>query len=242
MLTSFLDSEVIGEALAIMEELSGYWSSKAKIAASSTLTSVLNVLDSDDKDFQQRAIRIMYNLSFNGEVCRHFLSLKCIPKLLPFFKDMSLLRYCISILKNLCDTNEGRNSVAETKGCISSVTEILETGSDEEQEHALAVLVSLCSQRVDYCKLVMDSDIILPLAYISKNGNDKGKAIAMELLRLLRDIDYVENEDCLEPNLNTPQDSNNHPPQEKKTSKGASFMKKLSLFSKSSSHASKSKR
>ncbi|CAL0331873.1 unnamed protein product [Lupinus luteus] len=242
MLTSFLDSEVIGEALAIMEELSGYWSSKARIAASSALTSILNVLDSDDKEFQQRAIRIMYNLSFNGEVCHHFLSLKCIPKLLPFFIDRSLLRYCICILKNLCDTDEGRNSVAETKGCISSVTEILETGSNEEQEHALVVLVSLCSQRVDYCKLVMDRDIILPLAYISKNGNDKGKAAAMELLRLLRDVDYVENEDCLEPNLNTPQESNNHPPQEKKTSKGTSFMKKLSLFSKSSSHASKSKR
>lgn len=238
MLASFLDSEVIGEALAVMEELSGYWSRNAKIAASSAITSVLNVLDSDNREFQQQAIRIMHNLSFNGEVCPYLLSLKCIPKLLPFFKDRSLLRYCICILKNLCDTEEGRNSVAETKGCISSVAETLERGSDEEQEHAMAVLVSLCSQRVDYCKLVMNEDIILPLVYISKSGNDKGKASALELLRLLGD-EYVENENGLEPNLNSSRDSNNYP-QEKKSSKRTTLMKKLSLFSKSSSHASKS--
>ncbi|XP_061342351.1 U-box domain-containing protein 5-like [Gastrolobium bilobum] len=242
MLASFLDSEVIGEALAIMEELSGDGFSKAKIAASSALTSVFNVLDSDNKEFQQQAIRIMYNLSFHGEVCPHMLSLKCIPKLLAFFKDRALLRYCIYILKNLCGTEEGRNSVAETKGCISSVVEILEKGSNEEQEHALAVLVSLCSQREDYCRLVMNEDIFTPLFYISQNGNDKGKVNALELIRLLRDIDCVENKDCSEPNINnTSRDSNSHP-EENKSSKRSTFLKKLSPFSKSSSHASKSKR
>ncbi|KAJ1408873.1 Zinc finger, RING/FYVE/PHD-type [Sesbania bispinosa] len=243
-LASFLDSEVTGEVLTIMEELSGYGYSKAKIAASSALTSVLKILDSANKGFQQQTIRIMYNLSFNGEVCPHLLSLKCIPKLLPFFKERAVLRYCIYILKNLCDTEEGRNSVAETKGCISCVAEILETGSNEEQENALAVLVSLCSQRVDYCKLVMDEDIITPLFFVSQNGNDKGKASALELLHLLTDTKYVENEVCSEPNTikNTSRDSNNSHPEENKSSKGSTFFKKISWFSNGSSHASKTKR
>ncbi|TKY70395.1 U-box domain-containing protein 5 [Spatholobus suberectus] len=242
MLAIFLDSEVIGETLAIMEELSGYGFSKAKIAASSALTSILNILDSENKGFQQQAIRILYNLSFSGEVCPRMLSLRCIPKLLPFFKDRTLLRYCIYILKNLCDTEEGRNSVAETKGCISSVAEILETGNNEEQEHALAVLVSLCSRHPDYCKLVMHEDIITPLFYISQNGNDKGKESALELLHLLRDVNYVENEACPEPNINNSSRGSNSHPEENKSSKRSTFLKKLSLFSKSSSHASKAKR
>lgn len=241
MLANFLDSEVIGETLTIMEELSGYGFSKAKIAASSALTSLLSILDSDNKGFQQQAIRIMYNLSFSGEVCPRMLSLRCIPKLLPFFKDRTLLRYCIYILKNLCDTEEGKKSVAETKGCISCVAEILETGNNEDQEHALAILVSLCSQHEDYCKLVMDKGIITSLVFISKNGNDKGKESALELLYLLRDVNYDENEGCPEPNINnTTRESNSHS-EENKSSK-RSLLKKLSPFSKSSSHASKTKR
>lgn len=244
-LASLLDSEVIGEVLAIMEELSGDGCTKAKIAASSALTSVLKLLDSDNKGFQQQAIRIMYNLSFNSQVCPHMLSLKCIPKLLPFFKDRAVLRYCIYILKNLCDNEEGRNSIAETKGCISSVAEILETGSNEEQEHALAVLASLCSQRVDYCKLVMDEEVITPLFFISQNGNDKGKERALELLHLLRDASNkcVENEDCSsEPNTNNTSRDSNTPPEENRSSKRSPFLKKLPLFSKPSSHAPKTKR
>lgn len=243
MLASFLDSEVIGETLAIMEELSGYGFSKAKIAASSALTSILNTLNSDNKGFQQQAIRILYNLSFSGEVCLRMLSLECIPKLLSFFKDRTLLRYSIYILKNLCDTEGGRNAVADTKGCISSVAEILETGNNEEQEHALAVLVSLCSQHVDYCKLVMDGDInIITLCYISQNGNDKGKESASELLNLLGDVkNVVENEDCPEPNINNTSRDSNSRTEENKPSK-RSFLNKLPLFSKSSSHAPKTKR
>ncbi|KAG4987932.1 hypothetical protein JHK85_030915 [Glycine max] len=245
MLASFLNSDVIGETLAIMEELSGYGFSKAKIAASSALSSILNMLDSENKGFQQQAIRIMYNLSFSGEVCPRMLSLRCIPKLLPFFKDRTLLRYCIYILKNLCDTEEGRKSVSETKGCLSSVAEILDTGNNEEQEHALAVLVSLCSQHVDYCKLVMreDEHIISLLIYISQNGNDRGKGSALELLHLLKDIDIAENEGCPEPNINnSSRDSNSYHPEENQPSKKSTFLKKLSPFSKSSSHASKTKR
>lgn len=241
MLASLLDSEVIGEALAIMEELSGYWHDKANIAASNALTSFAKILESGNKDFQQKAIRIMYNLSFNGEICPYMVSLECIPKLLPFFKDRTLSRYCACILKNLCDTREGRVCIAETKGCISCVAEILETGNDEEKEHALAILLSLCSQRVDYCQLVMHEGVIPSLVLISNNGNDNTKVFALELRRLLRDVDYVENDDCFEPNLNTSQDCNNHF-QEKKSSKKSTLLKKLSLFSKSSSLASKNKR
>ncbi|KAJ1420755.1 Zinc finger, RING/FYVE/PHD-type [Sesbania bispinosa] len=231
MLASLLESEVIGEALAIMEELSGYWSDKANIAASTALTSVSKILDSGNKEFQRKAIRIMCNFSSNGEICACMVSLECIPNLLPFFEDKALLRDCVCILKNLCDTEEGRVSVAETKGCISSVVEILGTGSDEEKELALSIVLSLCSQRLDYCQMVMYEGIIPSLVNISNKGSDSAKAYAFELLRLLRDVNNVENEDCFEPNLNNSSDSNNHF-QEKKSSKKLIFLKKLSPFSK----------
>lgn len=240
MLASLLDTEAIGEALTIMEELTGNWYEKANIAASSVLTSVSKILDSGNEEFQRKAIKIMYNFSSNGQICPYMVSLGCIPKLLPFFEDRTLLRDSIHILKNLCDTEEGRVTVVETKGCISSVVEILETGSDEEKEPALVILLSLCSQRVEYCQLVMYEGIIPSLVNISNKGSDMAKAYALELLRLLKD-DEFQYEDCCEPNLGASQEPNNHY-QEKKSSKKPSILKKLSLFSKSSSVAPKTKR
>ncbi|CAJ2646414.1 unnamed protein product [Trifolium pratense] len=237
-LANLLDSEVIGEVLDIMEELSGDGNSKTKIAASSALTSVLKLLDSDSKEFQQKAIRTIYNLSFDSEVCPRMVSLNCIQKLLLFFKDRSVLRYCIYILKNMCDTEEGRNSIVETRGCISSIAEILDTGSNEEQQHALSVLQSLCScsQSVDYCKLILDEEenIITTLFYISQNGNDKGKESALELIQLLKDAKDVENEDnrSSQPITNNTSGESSSHTEENRSSRKSPFLKKLGLFSK----------
>ncbi|KAL2333718.1 hypothetical protein Fmac_014931 [Flemingia macrophylla] len=241
MLASLLETEVIGEALAIMEKLSGNWYEKANTAASSVLTSVLKILDSGNKEFQRKAIKIMYNFSSNTEICSYMVSLGCIPKLLPFFEDRTLSRDSILILRNLYHTREGRVIVVETQGCISSIVEILGNGSDEENESALVILLSLCSQRVEYCQLVKYEGIIPTLVNISNKGGDMAKAYAVELLRLLRADSEFENEDCYEPNIDASQDSNNDY-QEKKSSKKSSILKKLTLISKSSSVASKNKR
>ncbi|KAF7828872.1 U-box domain-containing protein 5 [Senna tora] len=236
MLGNLLDSEVTGEALAILEELSGFQHSRIKIAVSSALTSILKILDSESREFQQAAIRIMYNLSFNSEACSHMVSLRCIPKFLPFFADKTVFRYCIRMLRNICDTEEGRVSVVETEGCISAIAEVLETGSNEEQEHALTLLLNLCSQCVDYCQLVMEQGIMISsLFYISKNGNDKGKENAMELIRLLRDVTCVKKEECLVSAHSTSSNSNDQSQQKK--AKKCAFFKMLSWFSKSCSRA-----
>lgn len=238
MLASLLESEVIEEALAILEELSGNWSDKVNIAASSALTSLSKILDSGNKEYQQKAIRVMCIFSSNAEFCSYMLSLGLVPKLLPFLEDKSLVRDCITILKNFCDTDYGRVSVTETKGCMSCIVEILGSGSDEEKETALAIVLSLCSQRLEYCHLVMDEGIIPYLVNISNMGNDSTKMYALELLRLLRDD---ESEGCFETNFDSSRESSNQF-EEKKSSKKSTFFKKLSLFSKSSSVASKSKR
>ncbi|CAJ1942539.1 unnamed protein product [Sphenostylis stenocarpa] len=234
MLASLLNTEVIGEALTIMEELTGNWYEKANIAASTVLASVLNILDLGNEEFQRKAIKIMHNFSSNSQICPYMVSLGCIPKLLPFFEDKTLLRDCIHILKNLCDTEEGRVTVVETKGCIFSVVEILGTGSDEEKEPALVILLALCSQRVEYCQLVMDEGIIPSLVNISNSGSDMAKAYAFELLRLLKEDREFENEDYYEANPNASQESTNRC-QEKKSSKKPSILKRLTAFSKSSS-------
>ncbi|CAL1394725.1 unnamed protein product [Linum trigynum] len=190
LLASFLDCEVIEETVAILDTLSAHQSCRSKIEASGAMVSLPKIFDRERKELQEQVIRILCNLSSSSsDVCSKLASLECfIPKLVPFIKDSSVARHCILLLKNLCDTEEARVTVAETNGCISSIAELLESGSSEEQEHAVTVLLSLCSQRVQYCHLLMDEGVIPSLCCISLNGNDKAKVSALELLRQLRDV------------------------------------------------------
>lgn len=237
LLASFLDSVVTEEVLDIMVLLSGDRKFGSKIAASGALSSILKVLDSQTREFQEAAIKILYNMSSDSDTRSYVVSLQCIPKLVPFVDDRTFSKYCIAILKNLCDIEEARVSIAETRDCIASIARLLETGSCEDQEHALAVLISLCSERVRYCHLVMDGGVIPALCIISVNGNDKVQASAKELLRLLRDIDYSDAQECT--GSSDTRDYSCHHSKEKKSSSKTSgfFGRKMAMFSKPSSFA-----
>lgn len=209
LLTSFLDSAVTEEVLGIMLVLSEHPKCRSKLAASGALSSCLNILDSDIRSFQERAIRILSNLSSLNDVCSTLVSLNCIPKLVPYLSDKALARDSLAIFKNLSSNREARSAIVSTTGSIASIAEILETGSPKDQENAVSVLLSLCSESVQYCQVLMaEGDTVIPdLVSLSTNGTRKGKAGAMELLRLLRDIKYdTDNDDqpeCSKTDLNS---------------------------------------
>ncbi|XP_059639383.1 U-box domain-containing protein 5 isoform X2 [Cornus florida] len=243
LLASFLDMEVIEETLAIMEVLSSHHYCRSKIAASGALASIPSILDRQIRKFQELAIKILYNLSFNSDICSLIVSSKFIPKLVPLFEDTALARYSISILNNLCNKEDARASVAETEGCIASIVKLLETDSREAQEQAVTVLLSLCFQRAQYCQLVMDEGVIPALFTVSVNGNDKGKASAMELLRLLTDTEYSDLQECSVSDQVFSRDTGNHYREQKSSSRASKlFGMKMSIFSKNSSLAPKKKK
>lgn len=188
VLASFLDSEITEEALAIMEVLSCQRHYKSEIVASGVLPSIIKFLDTKMKKFHVLALKILCNLSSNHDMGYHIVYLDCIPKLAPFFVDHKLAGYCIKIFRNLCDIEEARITVAETNQCIDFIAKILENGSEEEQEDALEVLLSLCHYREEYGQLFREDHIVQSLFHISLNGNARGQEIAKELLQLLRNI------------------------------------------------------
>ncbi|KAG6766799.1 hypothetical protein POTOM_027973 [Populus tomentosa] len=260
LLSSFPDSEVIEEVLAIFEVLSGHPYCQSKITASGALVSIQKILDSHSTEFQKQAIKILQNLSSNNDICSQIVSMECIPKLVSLLKNGNLSSYSVVLLRNLCDIEEARVSVAETNGCIASIAELLESGSREEQEHAAAILLSLCSQRLHYCQLVMEEGVIPSLVDISINGTDKGRAIALELLRQLRDIIEYDNEherfvsdidadrdashQTIEKKsvVDADRDASHETIKKKSSPKAYGVFKNLSVFSRRSSVASKKKR
>ncbi|XP_030547053.1 U-box domain-containing protein 5-like isoform X1 [Rhodamnia argentea] len=233
MLASFLDSEVAEQAIAIVEILSAQPDCRLKVVNSGAISSILETLDCEIRDLHESALKILYNLCLSTDLRPYVMP--CIPKLVPFLKDSELAKYALLIVRNLCDIEEARISITETLECIASIAELLETGSKEEQEHAVAIFLSLCSQRVQYCQLVLDEGfaVIPALVSISINGTERSKVCAMELLRLLRDANDSDGCDFSDLDPPTHGDPGYHCPETKPSSRTSGFFgRKLSIFSK----------
>lgn len=189
ILASYIETEITGEVLGIIEVLSSQTKYKSMIVASGVLPSILKVLDTEIREFHSIAMKILCNLSCNCDIGYHIVYLDFIPKLVQLLGDPDLARFCIEIIRNLCSINEEvRVAVAETSSCISDISQILETGTKEEQENAADVFLSVCHERADFCRLVMRDNIIQSLADISLNGSFRGQGIAAELLHLMERV------------------------------------------------------
>ena len=192
LLASLLDTEVSKQALSILSELSNQQCGQ-KIAASGALAGIFNILDSQILELLEPALKILRNLSSNDHVGSFIIPSKLIPKLIPFFEDDILASHCIAILKNLCDSEEARLAVANTDGCIAAIAKLLERENREDQEHAVSILLNMCSQRAEFSELVMEEGVIPGLVSISVNGSKRAAAMAMEMLRILKEDTAGEN-------------------------------------------------
>ncbi|CAO2830469.1 unnamed protein product [Amaranthus hypochondriacus] len=185
-LASVLATEPAAEALAIMEVLS-FRVPFSKFAASDAFcASLVNILESHARDFLEPALRVLYNFSSSIDNASCNVASDWIPVLVLFLEDSTLAGKCLGILENLCKFEETKRSIAETQGCIASIVKLLENCSSRDQEYAVGILLSLCSQSDYYCDLVLSEGCIPSLNTVSKAGSDKGKVIAMELLRQLK--------------------------------------------------------
>ncbi|KAH6827280.1 hypothetical protein C2S53_001859 [Perilla frutescens var. hirtella] len=239
LLASLLDTEVSKQALSILGELSTHQQCGSKIVASGALVGIFNILDSKIQELLEPALKTLSNLCSNGDIGSSIAPSELIAKLIPLLDDDSLASYCITILKNLCDSGEGRCSVAETDGCIASIAKLLEKDSREDQEHAVSILLSLCSQSVHFCQLVMDEGVIPGLVSVSVNGNKRAIAMAMELLRILKEEFHSAGENSgsdVSAIDSTKQRNDRSPP----PPKPSGFLGKL--FSKSSASSAKKKK
>lgn len=183
------------DVLNIMEVLSGHKHCRSKLADSGALSSLVSLLDISKVEYNALAVKILYNVSLDNTIHSEIVALELIPRLNCFLRNSSLAKFAIFIMKTLCYLEKAQLSIMETSGCISSIAELLESDTQEDQENAVFILHSVCSQNTQCCHKVMNEGVIPALFNISINGNDKGKTYATELLRLLRDTDFNDEHD-----------------------------------------------
>lgn len=184
-LSLFLDSEITEEALSILELLSCQQHYNSEIVASGILPFILQLIKNPKSRYHNLALRVLCNLSAHIDLGHHLIYLGFIQHLVPILDEVLLYGYCLKIFRNLCAIEEAAAHFVENDNCIASIGELLEVGKDEEQEHALDILLDLCYQREELRERMMQDSIVSCLVDISGNGSCKGRLLAAELLQVL---------------------------------------------------------
>ncbi|RRT71600.1 hypothetical protein B296_00010003 [Ensete ventricosum] len=240
LLVTFLDSDIRMEVLMLMQKLAQNPSCRSSILAPGVVAPIIKSLDSEDTELLELSLKILLDLSADEDVKSPIRSSGCITTLASFLTDGRLAHLCLKIIQNISHHEEGAATVAKAKACLAAIVELLDTGSKEEQEHAVDILYAICSQSYENCLLVMDEGVIPALVDINVNGNVKGQEIATRLLRLLRDIrrsdrfvnSYIKPESIPEPTVKLVQHSADGVPHSRSL---GILGKKLRFFSKSQS-------
>lgn len=186
-LSLFLDSEITEEALLILELLSCQQCYNSEIVASGILSFILERIKNPKSKHNNLALRVLCNMSAHTDLGHHLIYLGFIEDLVPFLDDLLLCGYCVKIFRNLCAIEEAAAHFCENERCITSIVELLEVGKDEEQEHALDILLSLYYQQDELRGILLQDGNVSSLVNISENGSCSGKLLSVELLQLLQD-------------------------------------------------------
>lgn len=236
----FLDSEITEEALQILEILSCQHYYNPHIIASGILSFLQELIKNPKKSKNHNvALRVLCNLSVHNDLGHHLIYLGFIDQLVPFLDEVFLSGHCIKIFRNLCAIDEAAASFFENERCIESIGELLEVGKEEEQEHALDILITLYYQREELHEILMKDGIISSLALLSENGSCHGKLIAVELLQLLNNVPGDHSQLCsftdtsqstngnLKLNMDSSESANDKPKPKKSCSKSSGLFRRI---------------
>jgi hypothetical protein len=149
---------------------------------------LFTMLASEDTEGLELSLRILCELSCDADIRSSLVSMGLISKLVPIFSEGSFVECCLEILRNLCDMEEAAVRITRTNRCLASVAEYLDIGSPKEREHAVVILLAVCSRSIEDCLLVMKEGVIPALVDLSVNGTEEAKSCSTKLLHLLRDM------------------------------------------------------
>ncbi|GJN21982.1 hypothetical protein PR202_gb09507 [Eleusine coracana subsp. coracana] len=238
LFTTFLDSELKVEALLVVHEFVQHSSRPKSCSFASVITPPLfKILSSEDTEVLEVSLKIICELSSDTDMKSYLISMGIISKLVPIFSEGSFVECCLRILRNLCDMEEAAVLITRTDRCLGSVAEYLDTGSPKEREHAVAILLAICSRSVEDCLLVMKEGVIPALVDLSVNGIDEVKNCSIKLLHILRDMrrsDQFSNSCSQEVAVaNVIEDAPDNSIRKQPISKSSRFFqRKLNIFSK----------
>ncbi|AQL03564.1 U-box domain-containing protein 6 isoform X1 [Zea mays] len=189
LIASLHDSEFKQEALLIVHELLQEPSCpKSSLMASILSPSVFGALDSGETKCLDLALQIICKISSDNDIKSYLLSSGIVSRLSPLLGEGKMTECSLKILRNLSDVKETAGFIIRTGNCVSSISDHLDTGSHSEREHAVVILLGVCSHSPEVCSLSMKEGVIPALVDLSVSGTKVARDCSVKLLQLLRNF------------------------------------------------------
>jgi hypothetical protein len=190
LFSSLLETNARHEVLLVLDKLTEESAYVSRITESGLALSVIQLLETEEvTDCLNLALKILCKIPTHyGDMASQFVTAEFISKIASLLNEEPLAKYCLKLMSILSCMEETLKLITATDGCLASICEFLDTGTHQEQDHALLILISLCSGSFKNCSLLMKEGVIPALVDISVNGSQEGKGNATKLLFLLRDL------------------------------------------------------
>ncbi|XP_078148897.1 ARM repeat superfamily protein [Carex rostrata] len=194
LFSSLLETKAKHEVLLVLDKLTEESAYVSRITESGLLLSILQFVQTEeDAECLDVALKILNKiLTQYRDLVSHVVTAEFISKIASLFDEERLAKYCLKLMSSLSCMEDTLKLITATEGCLASISEFLDAGTHQEQDYALAILLSLCSGNFENCLLLMKEGVIPALVDISVNGSQEGQGNAKKLLCLLRDLRHNE--------------------------------------------------
>lgn len=174
-------------AILVLLTVSCVEEDKLRIGLSGAVPYLVDHIESGSAQGVKDAVSTLFNLSAFPE--NQLCLVNAISKLIFLLNlgDSELTGKCLTILYSLSSIEEGRSRMMEADGCISSLVEILDSGTLREKEQVAAILLVVSTNNAHHTQLVLQEGIIPSLVMLSVNGSARGKDKAQKLLQHFRE-------------------------------------------------------
>eukprot|EP00250_Pteridium_aquilinum_P001304 c11516_g1_i1 orf=300-2657(+) len=176
-------------AIAVFLTASCLDENKPAIGSSGAVPFLANHLDTGSPQGVKDALTTLFNLSIFAGNHIFLLQDGAIPKIFCLLSlgDADLVEKCVTILHNMTSLEEAQKAIADADGGLSTLAEILDSGSQKEKELIVGIFLVICINNHDYTQLVLREGVIPSLVMLSVNGSARGKDKAQKLLQHFRE-------------------------------------------------------
>ncbi|RZC75744.1 hypothetical protein C5167_000819 [Papaver somniferum] len=174
-------------AAATLFSLSVLDANKATIGSSGAITPLVALLEEGSQRGKKDAATALFNLckyqGNKGKAVRAGLA----PALLKLLKEpgASMADESVAILSMLASHTEGKAAIGAADGALSTLVNLIGSGSPRNRENATSVLVRLCSSEQKHLIEAQELGIMGPLLDLAENGTERGKRKAAQLLECI---------------------------------------------------------
>lgn len=189
LLKSEISSSTEEAVIMLLLTVSGLHENRPSIGSSGAISVLMDILVTGSKHIVKHALMILSDLCLFPENRCLTIQTGAVPKLVHLFTQSygEFTEECTYLLYNLASLEEGRFAIADTENCISSLAEVLDTGSMREKEYVVETFLLLSLNNAEHTQCVLREGVIPSLVKLTADGSPRAKDNAQKLLQHFRE-------------------------------------------------------